>query len=578
MKKVLVLISLILISFTLFAQPKLLNYSVSSFGEIARVRLELSEKTSLGLRKEAQNQRIVISLPNARNQAAKSKNYNLPVINTVSVQSMGTQVNISIKTAKRFSEVREYSSSGSVYVVYYDIFNTSDPQTYNELISCAKYYNMLGDTSKYQQYSQKAKQLNPGAQIKNDVPLAKKTEKKVKKATVKPAKKTKKNEKPIVKKEEPKKETSKVNPVEPVKKEEPVKAAESKILTTPAKADSSIKKIIFMKNQMRYPITRPDLKPKKLEKKPEIPVEKQEIKADSIKTEEKPIPVPQPQDTVKAVQADTTTVIPLPINGKHDSLLLDLFQSVETDSVMQNYIIGFVAYHAGANKEATDFLKSIPKTSEYKKEADLLLYDVYKRTGNEIEAKLLYADISADSANTQKTSLLDTPVKAWMALLFSAIVLIVGLIVTMIIVQAKMKKLKPAVSESEFEIHKKHLQRAYENKMAAEKEEPEPVISNNYSQESIVPDYDNPPYVAEDLSHEEEKELEEDEEDFITIVKKDKKESFDSMDDENEGFGDEEYKKKMILKLYNDGWAMEEIAKELQISQREIEFIIKMAE
>ena len=80
------------------------------------------------------------------------------------------------------------------------------------------------------------------------------------------------------------------------------------------------------------------------------------------------------------------------------------------------------------------------------------------------------------------------------------------------------------------------------------------------------------------MSHEQEKELEEDEEDYITIGKKGKKDTFDTMDEDNEGFGDEEYKKKMILKLYNDGWAMEEIAKELQISQREIEFIIKMAE
>ncbi|MDX9870177.1 MAG: helix-turn-helix domain-containing protein, partial [Candidatus Cloacimonadales bacterium] len=73
-------------------------------------------------------------------------------------------------------------------------------------------------------------------------------------------------------------------------------------------------------------------------------------------------------------------------------------------------------------------------------------------------------------------------------------------------------------------------------------------------------------------------ELKEEEEDFINIVKKDKTDESAPVESDDDAFADNEYKKKMILKLYNDGWAIEEIAKELQLSQREIEFIIKMAD
>ncbi len=42
--------------------------------------------------------------------------------------------------------------------------------------------------------------------------------------------------------------------------------------------------------------------------------------------------------------------------------------------------------------------------------------------------------------------------------------------------------------------------------------------------------------------------------------------------------GDEEYMQKMILKLSQNGWDADAIAKELKISVREVEFVLKTNE
>lgn len=581
MKKLIVFSFLLMILFNLSAQTKLLNYSVQSFGEISRIEFVFDKKTSISLRKEAQNQRLVLTLPYARNAAAKNKNYNIPTLSSIHVQTMGDQMTIIVKTQKNYAEIRESVRSGKNYVLTYDIINTLNPTTFNEYLSFAKYYKTTGNTGKMNYNINKAKSIDPKNPKLNEFNPKKEVKKpKEKKAEVK--KETKKNPEP--KKEKPVPETvKKESPV----KTDPVETPKPEVKETPqvkvdktATLPDSIKsKAIVMQRPMRKPVNRPDLVkkadvPKKtvpadttsVPKKQEIPVQKAEVKA--------PEPIVKQEIVLEKVIAP----------NKNAQLLLDLYESIQTDSTQQHFMIATAASQIGANKEAIEFLKKIPKTSPLKNQANKELYEIYKKIGNDIEAKLLLAEMTPDSVKTEKTDLMNTPVKAWMALAFAGLILIITAILTSIILHAKYKKSKPKISDSDFEIHKKHLQRAYENKEAYVPDEVEPPVQEDRTPPpprftaTIIDDYDNPPLIAENLEKEEEQELiKDEEEDFITIIKKDNKPE-ESFDDDNDSFADDEYKKKMILKLYNDGWAIEEISKELQISQREIEFIIKMAE
>lgn len=581
MKKLFLFSFLLMILFNLSAQTKLLNYSVQSFGEISRLELVFDKKTSISLRKEAQNQRFVITLPNASNTATKSKNYNIPTLSSVHVQTLGNQMTIIVKTQKNFAEIRESVRSGKNYVMAFDVINTLDPTTFNDYLSFAKYYKTIGNTGKMNYNINKAKSIDPKNPKLNEFNSKKETKKvKDKKPEVK--KETKKKTEPL--KEKPAQDIKKIEkPKDPVPSElknpEPEKKVETKIEKTASLPDSIKSKAIVMQRPMRKPVNRPDLIktkeiPKKIvpadttkiEKKQEIPVQKVEAKTSE--------PLVKQEVILEKVIAP----------NKNAQLLLDLYESIQTDSTQQHFMIAKAASQIGANKEAIEFLKKIPKASPLKNQANKELYEIYKKIGNDIEAKLLLAEMTPDSVKAEKTDLMNTPVKAWMALAFAGLILIITAILTSIILHAKYKKTKPKISDSEFEIHKQHLQRAYENKDAYVPDEVEPPVQEDRTpppprfNATIIDDYDNPPLISENLEKEEEQELlKDEEEDFITIIKKDKKPS-ESFDDENDSFADDEYKKKMILKLYNDGWAIEEISKELQISQREIEFIIKMAE
>ncbi|HOQ80392.1 MAG TPA: hypothetical protein PKZ69_02815 [Candidatus Cloacimonadota bacterium] len=592
MRKISLFVLLSFLSVCLFAQAKLLNYNVVNYGDIARVRLELSQKASVSIKKNSAAQRIEISLFNTQNADGKVKNYNYPVVKSINVQNNGNQINVSINTTKAFAEVRDSEISGNRHILIFDVFNSSNPTTLNELLSYANYYRAIGNNTASQQYLTKAQEIDPKASVTASKQPAPKPVAKApasKPAPAKKAQQTKPAAKPAPKptpkaepapaKVEPKTEPKVVPEVE--QKEETEPAAE-----TPKKDEEPAKEntIISMKYAMRYPLTRPDLSPKKpaavVEPKEEpkaetpIPAAKTETVETMSEVEEiQPAIVEEPVPVIKAVLPNTT--------GIHDKLWLELFQSIESDSVMQEYLLGDVAAKVGANNEAIEYLKNIPVCSEFKKPANETLYEVYRRMGNDIDATLLYAQMSADSLKIERGDIMQTPVKLWLALVLALGLLVVGIVITFLILQAKKNKADTSISDKELAVHKKNLKKAYDNKREAKEDKDEAEdfdFSEKVVQSSSETDYDNPPYVAEELTAKEEIELKEEEEDFINIVKKDKTDEYAPVESDDDAFADNEYKKKMILKLYNDGWAIEEIAKELQLSQREIEFIIKMAD
>jgi hypothetical protein len=606
------LITLLLFTFfisLLNAQTRLISYSVDNFGEISRVKINFSQQASYSYRKESNNKRIVISIPNAKNDAPSYKAYNLPTVTDISIKSAANQLNIIIKTANIIAEVKEYPETGKNFSLIYHIYNTSSPTTFNELYSFAKYQKFLGNKDKFLNYYNKAKALDPNNPKLNELSKNTQIKDENNKKTVEPKKtqikkevpKTKNNKKADLKKKTEKKkekpvEIKKEKPVEPKKEKTPVVTPpveqpketpkpeiknEEKTETPETKTEESTPTPVnpqkyIMRNQMRIPVTRPDLITKKAPAQQVVaPVPTPEKNTEPLKKEEPAKEEPKPESSALPLESPVTTTPEIQTNNQNEKFLLELFKSIDADSSRQTLVLGVVSSYIGANKEAINYLKSVPKDSPLKNDANKYLYDVYIKMGKDYasDAKLLYAEMNPDTSATAKNAgLFDMNIKLWMGLAFGALILVLTIIIMTIINHAKKVKKAPKVSESDFEIHKKHLERAYQNKLENETE-------TTTEPETIIPDYDNPPVISESLNKEEEKELEEDEDaNFITIMTKDSKKNEDFDDDDTEGFADEEYKKKMILKLFNDGWAIEEIAKELQISQREIEFIIKMSE
>ena len=445
-----------------------------------------------------------------------------------------------------------------------DIFNNSNPSTVKDYLSYVNYYKAQGNTFAAKQYLDKAKEIDPKVHVDLKMPDQ----------PVVAAKPTKTQAKPAAKPAAKTKETTKKEPV----KETPKPVAEPKIEAETIKPEVTAT-TITMKNKMRYPLTRPDLMPAKPKKEIEVvepiitePVVEKEI------IEELPQAVVEVEIPVEEPVKPQIVVQELDPTGKHDKLFLELFQSIETDSVKQEFIVGWLAYEIGADSKAIDYLCTIPTHSSYKSQANKILYDIYQRNGNDLEAKRLYAELSADSLNVQQIDFLDTPIKLWLGLLFSSILLVIGIVLTIFILQSRYKKQNTKITDEELAVHKKNLKTAYESKSPTTSTEEEIDLPSVPELSEIVTDYDDPQYIAEELSPEEENELEEDEGNYINIVQTDKKVIKATVDSGDDSFADEEYKKKMILKLYNDGWEIEEIAKELQLSQREIEFIIKMDE
>ena len=295
--------------------------------------------------------------------------------------------------------------------------------------------------------------------------------------------------------------------------------------------------------------------------------------AEPIRREPEPV---RPAPVVAEPQIVHRTVIDTVGLSETARLIMSYHNIATIDSVLIAFMLGTNANLVGDFENAVNFLRQIPVTDINYKAALKLLYDSYLSIGDMVNANF-YASLLAAFDESEDIDFINTPIQLWMAFAVGGLMFIVGIIIASVTRNAKKSK-KKETSDKDLDVHRKNLQRAYEQKNIYRQEVTPPKSTTDSHTDAVIgDDYENPPIVTEEISEDEEKELLQSEKTNIPKPKAAEPDDKKVADDyEPEAYIDSEYRKKMVLKLYNDGWKLDEISKELQMSRGEIDFILKM--
>ncbi|MCD4829326.1 MAG: hypothetical protein K8R90_07885 [Candidatus Cloacimonetes bacterium] len=275
-----------------------------------------------------------------------------------------------------------------------------------------------------------------------------------------------------------------------------------------------------------------------------------------------PVAQPEPQATTQPVASETPEQ---PDEARGDDAQKFLQAQAAAAKAM-------VSGEQADFEQAATMLLEAGEDSVFKREAYVTLYSLYTSWGKPEKAKLY-----ADEAELPKTSAMTwTPgenggimrlcIQFWLAILLAALVGLIVFFLMLIYYGYKKDKDEPEFTMADIREHSDNLVETYnesvEEEDELEKEEPEPESAPEAEEPEIEePEIEEPEIeLPVEAPEPEREELQEPEE--LPV-------------DDTPGIGDPEYQKKMILKLSADGWDTEAIAKEMQISQREVEFILK---
>ncbi len=241
----------------------------------------------------------------------------------------------------------------------------------------------------------------------------------------------------------------------------------------------------------------------------------------------------------------------------------DYFTSTNNQD-LKIFLTASSAKCSGDFQYAILMFKKISTDSPLIKDAYKNLYEIYSGLNDDVNAKLFKSLLNPEATETdsENKSFMKREIPLWIGLLSFLILFIIFLIIIMIYRKKLISDSEPDFSALDVEYHEEKIKEAYN----PEKEEP---AVEEKTEETGNFNFENPPIIEDELTQEEEEELKKAEDEIL----------FEEEEpiEKNAGFGDEEYKKKMILKLANDGWENASIAKELHISVREVEFVLKMS-
>ena len=332
-------------------------------------------------------------------------------------------------------------------------------------------------------------------------------------------------------------------------------------------------------------------------------VNKTLITNSSVEEEEKSLIIPEQDNQKEEIKTEIT---PFTLIGEElqlteiEQLALSYYHIASSDSSLVNYIIGTSAYIIGDYENAIRYLSRISFGNTYFQDALKYLAFSSEYIGDSTNANFYQSLLTDDSISSIRSGFMKSPIELWMTLAICGLTLLLGFGISTAI-RSYRKNQKDDLPEGYFEVHKNNLERAYQEKEIFRKE-PEPV--NN----QLPDEYIDPPILAEELNSDEEKELFQEVYDFqihnpvlapeletevgipeilepkeinrqINLPQAIEVNEQTNEVDEEELFApylDEEYRRNLILKLFQNGWKNEEIAKEIHISQREIEFVIKL--
>lgn len=259
---------------------------------------------------------------------------------------------------------------------------------------------------------------------------------------------------------------------------------------------------------------------------------------------------------------------------------------IANDNINRRLILTAVVTASNQDYEkALDLLQQVDKTSEFYRDALRQMYYIYLEKGDEQNARVLHSVVGDNmlrqfvresgifsSAPDTRVEFLEMDVKMWMALILAVFMALIVAFISSLIANSRINRMKKRFGDDEVEYHEKKIKEAYSATESVDKPEEKNSSTDDEKgskeeEDENIPiieednlDYDDMPVISEELDDADKSELD--------IDEGEAKKEAEPMKNE--------YKKKMVLKLYKDGWDSEAIAKELQVSQNEVDLILKM--
>ena len=596
------LILLTLVSLLCSQTNKLENYQVISFNGVTRFSFTFSKRPITNVIKEANSLKLTVHIPNCDFSGIMA-NFQTPDVfaKEIAIVKQFRDLKIEISTQQAFELVRQSGSQAGKYTVHIDILKTNSPHTLSDILALTDYYNYTGNSERLDDLLKSAQNAFPNNNQINErlnkkfpkpkiyIPQPARTQTaqvKTQAPTPKPAPKTPEAPKPVTVTKQTETPRASTTPTASTQTQ-----VQLPMVERPKDNNTGEVSYTLITRLDRFPTRIPKTKllleaDKDSAQIPDLPSPPQ-ASPETVETVVKLIEAAPVQEVITTVKTITDTVG----LDETEKLLLSLYNIAKVDSNSVALMLGTNALIVGDYENSLKFLKQIPEYDSNFEYAIQLLHKNYIALGDKKNANFYASLMNSDESSPDDYNFFNTPVKLWMTFIVAFLTLAFGIAVAYF--YSHLKKDKDTITEDDLTIHKEHLIRAYQNKEMYNNnddetaEEDDDNNDNNKTpqfnnEKSIADSYDDPPILTENLQEEEEQELIEDEKSVLSFGDLDNqngKESLNNSFDEDfemDSFGDDEYKKKMVLKLYNDGWDMEEIAKELQMSQREIDFIIKM--
>lgn len=535
MKKSIIMLFLIF-AFSLSAVSHMTKIYHKDYGSITRLVIVFDKKIDAEIVSNPQQRKVEIFADNTvKSRIVESKTQFLSKnLASVSTEELSNGIAIVISLEKSFRE-SHFQMGNSPHKLVFDFFTVTNPKSYNELMDYTSFYTTVGFPQKAEKYFEKLAQDYPqknGFYYHWALSNLKRGRKKI--------------------------------AIEQLKK-----------VTNVSREFQAAFELL---NKLAPDRNKTEAKPK------QTPLPKQ--------------PVEPPKEETQAKETETTTT-PLPQNDMSlENDLLQLFSGLASkDQKLQ--VLGQTAYTAGEYEKALEYLLPIEQKNEIINRELFEIYSILEDKENALYYKSLLLNDSIVANNEKSdTSFADIEIKLWMALLLCLLTAVIVFFLIMLHYNKKRNKiLDDSFTDEEVDYHSNIIKKSYKKEEApieydlgeqdSEKDEKPEEIADDLTPEDDEDDdldYESAPNISEEITKEEEEDLVEDEENELNLFDdiednlEDEIDISDDDEDEESGLGKDEYQKKMILKLAKENWDAAAIAKELRISQNEVEFYLKTNE
>jgi tetratricopeptide (TPR) repeat protein len=548
------------------------------YGPVTRLVFAFDRMPEYRYYSDSADRRISLTIPDcAIGKGVSSQSPGGPVLSRINVESTGNGLSIGIDTRQSFT-LEPFTLKDGVNKIVLDIYTSKDPSSSDDILALARFYYLVHFYPKAISYYQSVAADRPDlTQIHYYWGNILKETGKSREAAEHFAKVNRNTEeyRAISNQSVASKSPTKASPT-------PAKVAPTPARTTPAKTAKAME-------------TKPAPLPAKASGKP-AQADKPPVKKAALKE--------SPAD--KAGSKNEENTIPPADTTGTDSLAtkyMDYYLHAGTYAD-QLFMLGRVALssndYASAIRYYTEAVNMLDPTSKRAAQAHEGLAVCYENLGNPDQAKLERA-VAAKNNRARPIEHLAfylIPIPLWIALTLAVGTGLVMLFLGSVGRHRKQDLLEPDFTEADVEPERiaEGYRKHYDEPTAPEQDfippesvqlepirEPNPELLSEPRRESprepepdTRPGFDvyQPPLIAEELTPEEDAELAREEQthryESVNYG------SFPSPENLFSGLDDTSYKTKMILKLAQDGWDADAIAKELQISRNEVDFVLKM--